>query len=135
MNPSTPQFNEGVKPIPGGSQPTTPSSARVPYPDYYKVMTPPLPINASTGGAADSKYALGERGAGKGEASELMKPVPRPKANQGTTTFKPGTGPVTIGGEKPSAIPVTGPKAPKAPRLRGGFGGILGGGGAFGKIK
>jgi hypothetical protein len=121
MNPSTPQFNEGVKPIPGGSQPTTPSSARVPYPDYYKVMTPPLPINSARGGTETSKYAQGERMAGKGEASERMKPVPRPEPGQGAKVI--GTHSMKIGG-------------PKGALGGGGLrGGPLGGGGAFGKIK
>ena len=101
MNPTTPQFNEGVKVVPGGSKPTTtPSSTyRAPgLPDYYKVMTPPLPINAATGGTETSKYAQGERMAGKGEASERMKPVPRPEP--GTGAKVPGTHSVKIGGPK-----------------------------------
>ena len=138
MNPTSPQFNEGVNVIPGGSKPTTSNwTTRSVMPDYYKMITPPLPINSSTGGAETSRYAKGEQMQGKGEASKLVPPVGRPKPNQGTPGTKIG---VTIGGEKPNAIKVTGPTAPKGPRLGGGglrgplgnFGG--GSGGPFGKM-
>lgn len=121
MNPSTPQFNAGVKVVPGGSLPLTPKTPKIaPYPDYYQVIKPPLPINSAKGGTETSKYAQGERMAGKGEASERMKPVPRPEPGKGVNV--PGTG-TKIGG-------------PKGSFGGGGLrGGPLGGGGAFGKIR
>ncbi|CAB4147894.1 hypothetical protein UFOVP696_114 [uncultured Caudovirales phage] len=125
MNPTSPQFNEGVRPIPGGSQPTTPSSARAPmFPDFYRVVTPPLPINASKGGAADSKYAKGEQMGGKGGMMETLKPIPRPEPGQGAKVI--GTHSMKIGGPK-GALGGGG--------MRGGPLNIGGSGGAFGKIK
>ncbi len=138
MEPKSPQFNSGVRSIPAGSQPKTPSTSFTSMPDYYQVIKQPAKINAAKGGTEQSKYAYGERMTGKGQASELIKPEGRPKPNQGVTTFVQGKGPVTIGGEKPGAIKVVDPsaKAPKKPgrveRFWYGSGGRRGGGGGGG---
>jgi hypothetical protein len=133
MEPKSPQFNSGVRAIPAGSQPKTPSTAFTSMPDYYQVIKEPAKINAAKGGTEQSKYAYGERMTGKGQASELIKPQGRPQPNQGTTSFSPGKGPVTLGGEKPSAIKITDP-ASKPSRIASFFGGRGGGGlgGMFG---
>jgi hypothetical protein len=125
MNPSTPQFNEGVRVVPQGTLPVTGKTPKIaPYPDYYQVIKPPLPINSAKGGTETSKYAQGEKMTGKGNASELMKPVPRPEPGKGAKV--PGTN-KTIGGPKGSF----GGRG-------GGWGGggrLGGGGGLLGQIK
>ncbi len=121
MNPSTPQFNEGVRVVPGGTAPAPSAPKANPYPDYYRVVTPPLPINSARGGTETSKYAKGEQMGGKGGMMETLKPIPRPEPGQGAKVI--GTHSMKIGG-------------PKGALGGGGLrGGPLGSGGAFGKIK
>jgi hypothetical protein len=139
MNPSQPQFGSNplpplkvgesrngvtIKPgfdSPSWKAPTGGASWELPKNAQGERITQrPLPINASTGGAASSRYAQGT-GIGFGGENFTTPPIGRPDPNQGTTVARPA---------KPA-----GPTAPKTPRIRGGFGGILGGGGAFGKIK
>jgi hypothetical protein len=124
MNPTSPQFNEGVKVVPGGSAPERAPKAKSPFPDFYRVVTPPLPINASKGGAADSKYAKGEQMGGKGGMMETLKPIGRPEPGQGAKIL--GTHSAKIGGPK-GALGGSG--------MRGGPLNLGGSGGAFGKIK
>jgi hypothetical protein len=140
-------YSEGVKVIPGGSQPTTPSTYKPPF-DLWTAMgrtdqsKPPAKVNTSTG--SSEKYLRGSDKYG-----DSIKPESRPKPNQGTKVFTPGVGTKTFGGSQPGAIPITGnPTPPKNPGrvstflngLKGNLGkggggfGIGGGGGPFNKI-
>jgi hypothetical protein len=129
MEPTTRQFNEGVKVIPGGSQPLTPSTYKPPFtmfPDLKEV--PPAKINSSTG-PDRGKYIMGSDKYGP---PNTVKPEVRPQPNQGTRTWKPGKGPVVIGGSNPGAVPIL--PAPKSPGRIANFfggrgGGMMGGGG------
>ena len=136
-------YSEGVKVIPGGSQPLTPNKPpfdlgkALGYPDQSK---PSAKINNSTGGPDKAKFVMGSERYGP---PNTVKPEGRPAPNQGTKVFTPGVGTKTFGGSQPGAIPITGPTPPKNPgRVAtffkgvkgGGLGPMLGGGGPFNKI-
>ena len=126
----------GVRTGPSGSfgfpTPKSPGSHNTPL-DPYRVVTPPAPINSSKGGTDTGRYAMGEQLGGRGEAMQTLKPEGRPKPNQGTR----GTGGVIVGGERPGAVPITGPNPtiPKTPgRIASFFGGMRGGSGGGGGL-
>lgn len=132
-------YSEGVKVIPGGSQPLTPSTYKPPF-DIWTALgrtdqsKPPAKVNASTGGSSE-KYLRGSDKYG-----DSIKPDTRPKPNQGTRVdrYSENLGSKVYGGSQPGAIPITGnvtpPTPPKNPgRVATFFNGLKGkGGGGFG---
>lgn len=141
MKPSQPQFGSNplpplkvgesrngvtVKPgfdSPNWKAPTGGKSWEIPKNAQGERITQrPLPINASTGGTESSRYAQGT-GIGFGGENFTTPPSGRPNPN---TAAKPTTTPQKAPGRIASFF---------GGRGGGGLGGVLGGGGAFGKIK
>jgi hypothetical protein len=135
-----PGFKDGVKVIPGGSKPPTPKN---PLDQLNRFGTQifgekaPAQINSSKGGTDKGPNVEGLK-KGQYYGYEKVDPEGRPKPNQGTRV--PGAGmkpPVTIGGERPGAVPITGPNPtiPKTPgRIASFFGGMRGGSGGGGGL-
>lgn len=140
-------YSEGVKVIPGGSQPLTPSTYKPPFDLGAALGRPDLQSKPSAkinSGPTTGKYVMGSDRYGP---PNTVKPELRPQPNQGTKVFTPGVGTKTYGGSQPGAIPITGnvtpPTPPKNPgRVAtffkgvkgGGLGPMLGGSGPFNKF-